>query len=304
MRKRIAAGILVLALVVATGIIFVFQTSRDNQITQQMRETNVSIQELKAEKDALNEKLAEIEQTENTTEGDKQISQAQPVVLCVNSAAASVYSDIYPAMREAEQVGILILRDNVLPGNSNTMSVKEFLEMMDQGWEFAISLTRTADETDDAWQTRIEAYQTRLQQRVAMVPHVYCFAEGGCSEKQAEILKEQGMNTILVHEATTEMQEFKVIQLLPYQQDNLAAAISGIDGYCGLEVGDNADELSAYSAEAFQNLLNSELIQLKNLDTLEKIVPKESEQADQYNDPESIRSRLKEIEAEIDALYD
>lgn len=315
MLKKIGTFLLAAALVV--GLVFVYLSQKNNQRdnAQQLKSANIAIQELEAERDTLTAQLEELEAEtgdESTEVQEVEQAAAPQAVFCLNTVTEQTYTEVYPALHEKGITGILILRNGQLPGDNYCLTVEQFLEMIDDGWSFGISLQKDADRTDESWQNEIELYMSNLKQRTDLTPAIYCFAEGGCTASEAGILIEEGFDTVLVHEqVVSEYDELKIIRLFSYAQEDLTDTLSSMEGYCGLEMwigwSSSTEEDVRYYSDQFNELLDLDAVQLTCLEDLMPVVAQaeESEQTEDrsYTDADSIRRRLAQIEEEIKSLY-
>lgn len=338
MLKRIAAGLLTVLLLGGMAEIYLHQKTSQSQQSRRLEETNSAIHALEAERSELEARLEvlnatlEPEEAENVPDGQAEpdakpaetgVSSGEPAnaLLCLNAVSEETYSDIYPVLEEAGVTGVLILRNGRMPGDNYAISVGDFVEMTDHGWDYAISLEREENETDAEWQEKVEEYTDRLRRRVGILPTIYCFPEGTCSEEEAAILTEEGFDTILVHQQTQQAGELNVIRLLPYNVPNLSDFVSSMTGYCGLEMWvswtDETDETLRYSEEGLSALLDENGVALTGRDALLTLSaaqeqyedqPEQTEQmedrfSEERDEAEQIQARIAEIDDEIAALY-
>lgn len=272
-----------------------WQGYNNQLVSEQLKQDNLEIQQLLNEKAQLEVQTEENAQPE-TIEEQTGIPEA---VLCFNSLNQNFYTEVYPAVNEKVDSGILVLENGKLPGDNNYISTQEFSELIDSGWVYAISLERTAD--DSQWQANIENYLNALSNRVSQKPTVYYLPSGSCSESDAQTLKEFGFETVLCHEGTTAktVGELNVVQLLGYNDATTISSVSASEGYCGLEIWINWDRSIRtrvrYTATALQTLLDSDAITLKGLDDLFH-----SESVSKSKTPEE---RISEIDQQLDDLY-
>lgn len=301
-----------------------YQQASVEAVINETATVNATLEELAAERDALEGRLEELmaaetnpgEAEEQTAQPDGTVEQqSQPVLLCLNALGKETYSELYPRLTEAGVTGVLILREGRLPGDNRMLSVQEFLEMVDSGWSFAISLESSSDADSDDWQGEVEDYIDRLQRRVGLTPELYCFPEGGCSENEIQFLQEQGIHTVLTHQPVELYGQVRAITLFPYRMQTLQEDIFGLNGYCGLEMWvnwpDETDLALRYSEQGLTELLSDTSLQLLGLEELQPVqespLPEsediEEEEPETDKQIDEIRNRLADIQAEMDALY-
>lgn len=315
--KKVLSVVLVVALVLAMVALHWTRKTKEHQVAVSIQSTQESIRALEEEKVALEKRLAGTDGSEAGTDSEEQGSQqteAMQAVLCVTNVTETFYEEIFPAMQEKGQTGIIILRNGRLPGDvtDDIISVRSFVDMINSGWSYAITVTQYTGTSTENWREAINQYVNRLIARVASEPSIYCFVNGA-NEDRLSVLKEEGFETVLCHDAL-EDDELKVIQLLPYSSDSLEEAVSQVNGYCGLEVWtsweNDTDENLQYSQDKTLQLLESDSIELKGLDDLKALVAStgaddydEKPDLEEYTTEEQIQSRIAEIEAEIEELY-
>lgn len=317
--KRFFAILLVVVLVLGMVALHLMRKEKEHQLSVSIQSTQESIRALEAEKLELEAKLTDITSGNLDTANDDDEQEADPTrsmeaVLCVANVTETFYQEIFPAMQENGQTGIIILRNGRLPGDvtDDIISVNSFVDMINSGWSYAITVTQAVGSSTESWRSEIDQYVDRLAARVSSTPSMYCFVNG-TSEARLNILKEEGFETILCHSAV-EDEELKVIQLLPYNSDSLTETMTQMDGYCGLEVWASwqadTDENLRYSWDKTSELLESTSIKLTGLDELQSLTPlpdsdEEEQQVDltEYTTEDQIRARIAEIDAEIETLY-
>ncbi|MCI7739002.1 hypothetical protein [Butyricicoccus porcorum] len=284
--------------IVLAGSLFAldYWQGHNNKLTsEQLKQDNAEIQQLLNEKSQLEKKLEETAQQE-TTQETQEISGA---VLCFHSLDESFYTEIYPVVKEKVDSGILILEDGKLPGDNDYISAQAFSELIEDGWDCAVSIERTADASQ--WQTNIKNYLNALSARVSAKPTVYYFPSGGCSESDAQILKSLGFETVLCHEETTEktIGGLNLVQLYGYNDSAAVNNVLANPGNCGLEIWVNWDNSIRtrvrYTETALQRLLNSSTITFKGLEELLD--------EDQVVTSQTVEERLTEIDQLLDDLY-
>ena len=149
--------------------------------------------------------------------------------------------------------------------------------------------------------SNIEQYLTALNDKVSAKPAVYYLSSGSCTEADAQILKELGFETVLCHEQTAAktVGELNVVQLLGYNDTDVAGSISSSEGNCGLEIWVSWDKSVRtrvrYTSAALQNLLNNSTITLTGLDDMLNGEPVSVSQT-----PEE---RISQIDQRLDELY-
>ena len=110
-----------------------------------------------------------------------------------------VYSQCYPIMQEYEYTGTLLLSDTQLPGQEGCMSIEQFQELIDAGWEVAIT-----------WKDGVAAKQwwTNLQNRLTVLgvknePVLY-FPKGSYRAELDTTIQELGFTIAVVNKGEEE----------------------------------------------------------------------------------------------------
>lgn len=284
-------------IILAGGLVALdcWQGYTNAQVSEQLKQDNIQIQQLTNERSQLEKQIEEGVQQE-TVQEDTGIPEA---VLCFNSLNQNFYTEIYPVVKEKVDSGILVLDNGKLPGDNDYISTEEFSELIDNGWDYAISLQKAAD--DSQWQTDIQNYLDALSARVSAKPTVYYLPSGSCSESDAQILQSLGFETVLCHEETaaSTVGELNIVQLYGYNDPTTISSVSTNEGNCGLEVWvswDNSIRTRVrYTETALQSLLNNGTITFKGLDDLFS-----EEEVSVSQTPEE---RIAEIDQLLDELY-
>lgn len=293
--KRNLIIALTVVLFLGSVALYVAEKTIRRQNTEMLTATNETVRELEDERTELEQQL-EI------------VAGKQYATLCFNVADEQLYSAIYPMLKKQGIKGTIILRNNQLPGNKYAIPVQDFLNLMDAGWYSAISLSRADGETDEEWKSHVEAYMQQLQERTGIQPIVYCFPEGSCSTAEAEILEELGFETVLCHKFNDALESsgLQFVKLYPYNANTLNELLAKTDGFCGLEVWvdwvDSTQKNLRYSKKDLKALLESDTIQIQNLDSLKRQSSSDIEKAADISE-EEVRARLTEIEEELEQLY-
>ena len=148
MKKTLLAflSVLVLGTLVA---LFGVQKTVNGRLSDDLKETNKVIRELENEKSGLEKQLGVSLDKLNAT-------------LCFSVADEQLYSEIYPILEEQDLTGVIILRNDQLPGDKYAIPVQDFLNLLQAGWSSAISLSRPQGESDEAWKSRVQTYMQKL----------------------------------------------------------------------------------------------------------------------------------------------
>lgn len=315
--KRFFAILLMVVLVLGMIALHFIQKREEQNLSASIQSIQQSIRMLEAEKQELEAKLVEIgaDGADAGSENEEAYqTESMQAVLCVVNVTETFYEDVFPVMQEDSQTGVIILRDGRLPGDvtDDIISVSNFVNMINAGWSYAITVTQYPNTSTESWTSSIEQYMEHLIARVGIKPSMYYFADS-VDEESLSILQDEGFETVLCHNML-ENTALKVVQLIPYNSDLVVTTMSQMDGYCGLEVWasweDNTNENLQYSKDRILQLMENESIALSGMDQLKALTA--AEEGDKYTNQfdlekyateGQIKSRIAEIEAEIDQLY-
>ena len=138
MNKKI---IPIVTIVLAIGL-FAFIWS----VQKEESKTAVQHEKLYEQRRPLTVKQEQLEQELETLEKEYQKSKAPNAVVQVifTDLSEKVYSECYPIMKEYEYTGTLTLSAKQLPGEEGCMTVDQFKELIDAGWQVAITWQKGA----------------------------------------------------------------------------------------------------------------------------------------------------------------
>ena len=170
------------------------------------------VQKEENEKAVLHEKLYEqrrpltvkqeqLQQELETLEKNYEKSKSPNAVVQVvfTELSERVYSECYPIMQEYEYTGTLALSDTQLPGQEGCMNVEQFQELMDAGWQVAIT-----------WKNDVAAKQwwTNLQNRLTVLgienELILYFPQGTYNTELDTIIQELGFAIAVVNKGEEE----------------------------------------------------------------------------------------------------
>lgn len=139
----------------------------------------------------------EIETLEKNYEKSKSPNAVVQVIF--TELNEQVYSQCYPIMKEYEYTGTLLLSDTQLPGQEGCMSMEQFQELMDAGWQVAVT-----------WKQGVAAKQwwTNLQNRLTVLgiknePVLY-FPKGTYDAELDTTIQELGFSIAVVNKGEEE----------------------------------------------------------------------------------------------------
>lgn len=121
-------------------------------VQKQEEEMAVQHEELYEQRRPLTVKQEQIEQQLEALEDAYEKSKSPNAVVQVlfTELDEQVYTLCYPIMQEYEYTGTLALSPNQFPGQEGCMTVEQFQELMNAGWEICITW-QTGTDTDKWW---------------------------------------------------------------------------------------------------------------------------------------------------------
>ena len=187
LKKIVIAMTVVLA--IGLGVFLVYNQKMEEK---QLEKYEDQVDELRP----LNVKKGELEQQIETLDKTYEINRTpkatvQVIFTCLES---DVYNVCYPIMDEFEYTGILALAWNQLPGMEGLISVEEFKELIDKGWEICIKWdVQTPLAT---WWPQVENFF--VEQGLEMTKIAY-FVTGAYTTGVDAQLQEKGMEVMYHH---------------------------------------------------------------------------------------------------------
>lgn len=150
-------------------------------------------QELSELQDKKREVRSELDKLENSTK-ETNYGKATLSVVCTN-ASAELYTDIYPSMQERGLPGTLALSLNSFPGDLNCITVAQFVELKNAGWECCLYWDGSYDDVS-TWYQELQYRMTLYNFDVPTV--VYC-KNGTYTEELENELAQLGITGIIHH---------------------------------------------------------------------------------------------------------
>ena len=191
--------------------------------TRLATERQKTVAKLSAELEPINEERNEWQSKDD--EWQKSIAEKQKgktcILLCFDSLNDFIYDTAFNKMDEYGFKGTFSLKNGVIPGSEESaISSDKFHEMLDSGWEYAISFgesnpdsneesseeneqeTETVDEygvkTGTEWLDQIDSFRQRLEENELSVPGIlFCSSEQYDSVTEEE-LENRGFQMIQI----------------------------------------------------------------------------------------------------------
>lgn len=133
--------VLAVTIVLIAGLgIFLWTVNREDQAKDVAYETWMDMRRpLEVQKENLEQELKNLEQDYNDYTKPKATTQ-----VLFTDLNEQVYSVCYPIMQEFEYTGTLVLSSTQLPGKEGCMSVEQFQELIEAGWNTCIQWEGTS----------------------------------------------------------------------------------------------------------------------------------------------------------------
>lgn len=301
MWKRMMTVFCLIMAVVLVGLFAVEQKQAVNK-AQELVALNTQIQQLQTEKKALEQELEKITGRDNADE------KTQPIgLVCFTSVNQSLFTQAYPQLQLKGCSGVFIMQDGKLPGDYNTITVEECLELLDAGWSYGISIKDGAA-SEAEWQLLVQEYLSKMRERIGVSPSVYCFLEGRYSAESVAFLEDNEITTILYQEKEKVKAVEGALQIPLY---GYLDALSGLDAgvVLGLEVQIDWDEDTEdgvrYSIDSLSDVLEDDIVAICELSTLQMIDQEERKVQAKSRELEidALQERISAIEEDIKGLY-
>lgn len=217
---------IILAVLSLVGIVGAILFLRNEKKLAQQRQDTVS--SLSAELEPISEERNQWK-TEDS-EWQNKLSEQQKgtacVLLCFDGLEEELYNIVYKSMEAYGFKATFSLKNGKIPdGEEDCIDAEDFQEMLDNGWEYAISFvdepqpdegendTEYADEeneseqVEESWLEKIDSFQVRLAENQLAVPDVlFCTQEQYDSVSETE-LSSRGFCMVRV----LDMEEFPYI---------------------------------------------------------------------------------------------
>ena len=187
--KKIIPLILLL-LVLAAGAVLLYKPVQAKRAeaarTQALQRQMVPLQQEKREK------LNQMAQLQRQYDGKMQVKST--VQLFFSDLGESLYLDAFPMMLQYGFKGILVLSDTQYPGASGAITVRQFEEMLRDGWSYCLAW----DGQSTLWDT-FTAVQWKMPENTLEMPDTVYLEEGRFSAEMEATLISQGVRTVVHH---------------------------------------------------------------------------------------------------------
>lgn len=186
-KKIVAAVTIVLA--IAMGLLLWNANSRDREEAAQQEEIDEKRRPLLVKKQSLEQQITDLEKQYEANRLPKGTTQ-----VIFTGLEADVFNICYPIMKEFEYTGTLAVSLTQLPGMEGLMSVEQFQQLINEGWNICIKW--------DA-QTPVRKWWPELQEQIKQLgletgSAVY-FTTGTYSKSLDAQLQKMGFSVVVHH---------------------------------------------------------------------------------------------------------
>ncbi len=315
MGKKIAAILTVVLLVVGAAL-GIAARSQEKAERAQLAQDRKKIAALQKEQSELEQQL-----NDKKTDTSKTVSNDQlGILLCFTAADSDFMSTVYPTMSDAGYTGLIALRNNIIPGDSNTITAGELQGLMMEGWSCVVGPGYMVDFDNDEktvigyFQNYMKEYVSKLREWAKITPTAVYFDENTYEPFLDESIEEMGFDTVYYEgdEVQSDNDNLTLIRVENYRDGAKQAQNTPGGQTLGLRVTvdwvDDTPNAARYHKHVFADFLQdlkkaeqSGVIQMLGSDPASK---KSSQTEDSSTmSRKKIKARLAEIEKELDVLY-
>lgn len=188
MHKKIIA-VVTLILCIGLGVFLWSSNQEEKKQIENSEKLEEARRPLLVEKQNIEEKIAKLDRAYEDSKTPKGTTQ-----ILFTGFEEDVYNTCYPIMKEFEYTGTLALSLNQLPGMEGLMSLEQFQELLNEGWDVCIKW--------DA-QTPVNNWWPKLQKQVKelgieTVPIIY-FTTGTYTSTLDAQLQDMGFSIVVHH---------------------------------------------------------------------------------------------------------
>ncbi len=316
MVKKLAVVLTIILLVVgiALGVIAVSQQKEEEA---QLSSDKKQITALLAERSELEKELSELQK-----KSSKKTSTETGIQLCFTAADSQFMSTVYPIMKESGYTGLIALRNNIIPGDSDTITAGELQGLMMEGWNCVVGPGYMVDFNNDEetvigyFQNYMKEYVSNLRKWATITPTAVYFDENTYQPFLDESILAMGFDTVYYEgdEIESNNEELTLIRVVNYGDAESELKDVEDTPVLGLRVTvawvDDTPEKARYeegSLSSCLSLLNAAekkgIIQMLGSDLPEDTREETEKDSDLGKKREKIETRLDEIENELTALY-
>lgn len=182
-------SVVTLILVVVLGIFLWSVNRQESEQTKKYAQMDEVRRPLLVKKREIEQQIADLEKEYEADRAPKGTTQ-----LLFTGLEADVYNICYPIMKEYEYTGTLALSLTQLPGMEGRMSVEQFQELMDEGWDICIKWDAEAPVNN--WWPNL---QRQIRQLGLETGSVVYFTTGTYTKTLDAQLQKMGFSVVVHH---------------------------------------------------------------------------------------------------------
>lgn len=183
MKKAIA--LLIVVAILAGGFWYVHRVDQQDQ--QRMRELYAKVEPLQRQREEL---IAERDHL--ASDYAIRMRDIGTAELLFRELSPSIFTDVYPKMRDRGLVGVLGINNRQFPGFMNRLSEDQFNRLITDGWDCCFIYETTSD--FEAWYASITK---KLELNELPIPKAIYFPDNSYSSEMDEALIRCGIETVI-----------------------------------------------------------------------------------------------------------
>ncbi|MGM9552189.1 MAG: hypothetical protein ACI3XA_08045 [Clostridia bacterium] len=193
MKKIIA--LVVSALLVVSGVM-IYSTYADRKAqSQKLEEISNRIVQLNIKKNKAEKEMAQLNK-----ELEDELRIGSYMVLFFDDLTENLYTDIYPLLDSYGLKGTIVMKNSLIPGEADAISVDHFNMLLDKGWDTAIGcnddINMAKDDAPELLGKYLDEYITKLEEADIEIPLTFCFDDGRYSKRFESVIGEYGFKVI------------------------------------------------------------------------------------------------------------
>ncbi|MGN0294241.1 MAG: hypothetical protein ACI4D3_09595 [Lachnospiraceae bacterium] len=296
LRKKATIVLCLILMAVLAGL-FYMQRRQEQEEKENLTGLNHEIQQLQMEKSNLEKELRTL-----TRKNAGQESEQPTGVLCFTSIDQDIFSQAYSNVQKEGYTGIFILRNGRLPGDYNTITVEQCVELLDSGWEYGIAWDQDED-SKTQWEEDVVGYLENLRNRIGVLPSVYYFEEGMYDAAVAEVLPDHGISVIL-YEDSEQIEDVDGITYIPVRGylDDFSELDADSLLALNVQIAWNTDTKSSvrYRADDLSDVLAQTDVLISDISHIQSLIQQKKELKEQISLQEKEIRQIQDMISEID----
>ncbi|MDY4968993.1 MAG: hypothetical protein SO101_01845 [Lachnospiraceae bacterium] len=169
---------------------------------QNSEKTNMDVTE-SSEIDAVTDETETDTETKENGNADKKKGR---IALCLDYSRRSIYDVVFPLFKEKNLTGIVVFKQNMLPGGYERLTSDQCNELVKAGWIIALGGEKNLNLKENTAETRkkldeyLGKYKQAVENRVSTKVRFFCFEENEYFEEYDGILKAHDITALRCYE--------------------------------------------------------------------------------------------------------